>query len=245
MINRCMNYEKHYSTLMERSRTRTLTGYVEKHHILPRCLGGTDEIYNIAVLTPEEHFVAHQLLIKMHPGNRDLIYAAQLMTVHHTGARANNKLFGWLRKQCARAMSVQTKKWIAENGHPKGMLGKRHTVESNKRRSIACKAAMTESIGVAIYAFNMDGTFFKQYTTITECAADLKTSPSNVKYTADGKFGHCKGKQLRYEMVPSVDSYVSPFAGVKKETYTCPHCGKQGAGPAMPRWHFDNCKVRK
>ncbi len=24
--------------------------------------------------------------------------------------------------------------------------------------------------------------------------------------------------------------------------YTCPHCGKQGKGPMMKRWHFQNCK---
>ena len=26
--------------------------------------------------------------------------------------------------------------------------------------------------------------------------------------------------------------------------YTCPHCNKEGAGPMMKRWHFDNCKHR-
>ena len=25
--------------------------------------------------------------------------------------------------------------------------------------------------------------------------------------------------------------------------YTCPHCGKDGKGPSMKRYHFDNCKV--
>jgi hypothetical protein len=30
----------------------------------------------------------------------------------------------------------------------------------------------------------------------------------------------------------------------KQETYTCPHCNKQG-GRTMVRWHFDNCKNKK
>jgi hypothetical protein len=30
----------------------------------------------------------------------------------------------------------------------------------------------------------------------------------------------------------------------KKETFTCPHCGKVGRGGSMTRWHFDNCKSR-
>jgi group I intron endonuclease len=24
----------------------------------------------------------------------------------------------------------------------------------------------------------------------------------------------------------------------------CPHCGKEGKGPSMNRWHFDNCKMK-
>lgn len=31
----------------------------------------------------------------------------------------------------------------------------------------------------------------------------------------------------------------------KKETFTCPHCGKVGGGGSMTRWHFDNCKEKK
>jgi hypothetical protein len=31
----------------------------------------------------------------------------------------------------------------------------------------------------------------------------------------------------------------------KKETFTCPHCGKVGSGGSMTRWHFDNCKEKK
>ena len=31
----------------------------------------------------------------------------------------------------------------------------------------------------------------------------------------------------------------------KKETFTCPHCGKVGSGGSMTRWHFDNCRENK
>ena len=30
-----------------------------------------------------------------------------------------------------------------------------------------------------------------------------------------------------------------------KLTHICPHCGKQGNGNSMKRWHFDNCKTKK
>lgn len=64
----------HYDRLIERARIRKLEGYVEKHHILPKCIGGSNDKTNIVSLTPEEHYVAHQLLVKIYPGVQGLIY---------------------------------------------------------------------------------------------------------------------------------------------------------------------------
>lgn len=41
--------------------------YHEFHHIVPRCVGGTDMKSNIVALTPREHFLCHWLLTKMYP----------------------------------------------------------------------------------------------------------------------------------------------------------------------------------
>lgn len=71
-----MNYIQIYTRLMERSTTRTLGCYTERHHIHPKCMGGVNEPHNIAILTPEEHFIAHQLLVKIYPHNKELIFAA-------------------------------------------------------------------------------------------------------------------------------------------------------------------------
>lgn len=100
-----MNYKNIYDKLMERSRNRVLVGYRERHHIVPRCLGGGDSPHNIAVLTPEEHYVAHLLLVKMYPGNHKLVYAAQMMCVSGSKVKRNNKTFGWLRRKVSEESS--------------------------------------------------------------------------------------------------------------------------------------------
>lgn len=41
-------------------------GYVEKHHIKPRSIGGTDDPDNLVLLTPREHFICHWLLVKIY-----------------------------------------------------------------------------------------------------------------------------------------------------------------------------------
>lgn len=93
-----MNYSRIYDRLIERARTRTLVNvYSERHHVVPRCEGGTDDAANLVELTPEEHYVAHQLLTKMYPNSRGLMFAAVAMTAGY--GRMNNKLFGWVRRR--------------------------------------------------------------------------------------------------------------------------------------------------
>jgi hypothetical protein len=95
-----MNYEIHYNRLIESAQNRVLEDYTELHHIIPRCMGGTDKTTNLVDLTPEEHFVAHQLLTKMYPDNASLRYAANLM------GNRNNKSYGWLKRGVSRSMKA-------------------------------------------------------------------------------------------------------------------------------------------
>jgi hypothetical protein len=100
-----MNYKKHYDLLISRAKTRTITGYKERHHIIPRCLGGSDEATNLVDLLPEEHYVAHQLLVKIYPNCSPLIKAAAMMCINSlTQQRNSNKMYGWLRKRLADVM---------------------------------------------------------------------------------------------------------------------------------------------
>lgn len=100
-----MNYQAIYDRLIERSRNRTINGYSERHHILPRCLGGGDEEANIAVLTAEEHYLAHQLLVRLYPGDLGILSAAHVMTTTRHAGRSANKLYGWLRRRMAVAQT--------------------------------------------------------------------------------------------------------------------------------------------
>lgn len=110
-----MNYKKHYDLLIERAKTRTINGYNEKHHIIPRCMGGDDSDDNLVKLYPEEHYLAHQLLVKMYPTNRKLIFAANMMCVGHGEKRQSNKRFGWLRRKLAVAISKCNSGRVSKN----------------------------------------------------------------------------------------------------------------------------------
>ena len=120
-----MNYQKHYNILINRAKNRLLEGYVEKHHIIPRCMNGSNDIENIVSLTPEEHYVAHQLLVKIYPNEPKLIYAAKMMTVKSPDhKRRNNKLYGWLRKHVSKQLSGTPKSEEQKRKQSEKMKGK-------------------------------------------------------------------------------------------------------------------------
>ena len=63
-----MKYQKHYDLLIDRARSENRKRYkksdiryacYEKHHIVPTCIGGTNDKSNLVLLKPEEHYIAH------------------------------------------------------------------------------------------------------------------------------------------------------------------------------------------
>ena len=71
-INKFMDYLKHYNLLVETRKKlerKFITGCgYEKHHIVPKSLGGANTKENIVVFTPREHCLAHMILAKMYSG---------------------------------------------------------------------------------------------------------------------------------------------------------------------------------
>ena len=61
-----MNYQIIYDNLINQAKNRLVDGYTEKHHILPKSMGGSNQAFNIVKLTAREHFLAHWLLFKIY-----------------------------------------------------------------------------------------------------------------------------------------------------------------------------------
>jgi hypothetical protein len=73
-----LDYKLHYNLLIEKSKNREKPVVYERHHILPKSMGGTDKEDNFAYLTPKEHYVAHHLLWKIYK-SEEMHYAFWLM----------------------------------------------------------------------------------------------------------------------------------------------------------------------
>jgi len=165
-----MDYQKIYNQIVERAKSRLLEGYSEKHHIIPKCLGGSNEYNNIIILTAREHYICHWLLIRIYPQNSKLIYAFWMMS---TSSRYNvssrsyeeaRQLQSVIRSQKMKGhnTSILTKEKISKSN--KGKLrtkehririsnslkgntiwiGKTHTKESKQKMSDAKKGKVAK-----------------------------------------------------------------------------------------------------
>jgi hypothetical protein len=105
-------YNKIIKRAQQENRKKSKESYYELHHIVPRCMGGADDKDNLVLLTAREHYIAHQLLVKMVDDatiQQKLIAATVLMAScpvkHGVNNRSNNRLYEWVRKKHSKAMS--------------------------------------------------------------------------------------------------------------------------------------------
>jgi len=222
---------KHYLKLCGRALSRDLNEsiYVEKHHVFPKSLYGDNGF--VVKLTAPEHYIAHQLLVKMFPKNRKLIYAARMMTVNdHRSQKRNNKLYGWLKEAYSRAgQSIESnrkrsktqtglkqseetkkKKSLALMGHPAWNKGMKHTDAARKKMSVALKGK--------------------------------KKSEEHRKKLSVAKKGKSNGHHS--EETKRKMAEVRKGRRFPQHKLTCPHCKMVGGTGNMKRFHFDNCKLR-
>lgn len=83
-----MNYKKIHDNIIASAlrRTPAKNTYTERHHILPRCEGGSDSPDNIVVLTHKEHRLVHYLRYKF-TGDVRHLHAYYMRTKNETISR--------------------------------------------------------------------------------------------------------------------------------------------------------------
>jgi len=95
-------YSNWYYQLIQRaqSREREVSLSYEKHHIIPKSLGGSNDNENLAHLTPREHFLAHRLLTKMTAGQDNIKMVWAIHRMMYVGNRIlNSHTYEMCRKQ--------------------------------------------------------------------------------------------------------------------------------------------------
>lgn len=89
----CVRYVQRYDKFINAMKHRAFDDelYSEKHHIVPRCMNGSNDESNLIKLYPREHYIAHMLLALAYPTNFKLI-SAFIQMAHKNTKKVNGLL---------------------------------------------------------------------------------------------------------------------------------------------------------
>lgn len=143
-----MNYKNLYENIINTAKTRNFVfEYGEKHHIIPRCLGGDNKKQNIVKLTAKEHFICHYLLVKIYPNNEKIFYAFWGMcNQKNKKVKRDYKISSRLYEKARKQFS---EKFSGEN-HPN--FGKTPSQEARRKASEKLKGENNPNFGKSINA---------------------------------------------------------------------------------------------
>jgi hypothetical protein len=115
-----MDYLKVYNRLIQKRKKHLVTGYAEKHHILPKCLGGADDENNLVELTAREHFIAHLLIHKIYKCGKTAyaLWMMQCKSPSFKGERnfiKNSRMYEWARNQFIKYFKGENKNFGEDN----------------------------------------------------------------------------------------------------------------------------------
>ncbi|MHA2407450.1 MAG: HNH endonuclease signature motif containing protein [Candidatus Ranarchaeia archaeon] len=143
-----MNYSLIYEQLIENRRINQITDeYVERHHIIPKSLGGSDENDNIVSLSGREHYIAHLLLHKIH-NRKETAYALWMMQCKsHTNDKRphikNSRMYEWARKEFSKHISKSAKSRVGNKNTQFGTMWISN-IEMKQNKKISKKDSIPE-----------------------------------------------------------------------------------------------------
>lgn len=255
-----MNYKFHYDALIDKAKRRGKTcEFTESHHIIPRCLRGSDDAENLVDLYPREHYVAHLLLAKINPDVNGLWFAVHMMAnTKNKNMRLTNKTYQWVKDQYVLRIATTNKNKQAVkygfNSYWEQVKSIWNLFESERisANRISKKLAIP-SANVCRCLNDYMLMFPESVDLYDEIQFEIKSYNSkqtraNIKPESEKR---------RLDAVRAVDyternlklsgdrlGINNPNFGNKtsKSKTTCPHCGFTGGTGGIHRWHFDNCK---
>ena len=148
-------YNNWYYQIIKRASNRLLEGYIEKHHIIPKSLNGSDDRTNLVTLTAREHFICHLLLTKMVAGTQryKMIKAAKMLSnvigPGQSRYKVTNRVYAILKENIEVPIETRIKMSVAQKTRflntTGTFLNKTHSKETRKKMSISASKPKSTS----------------------------------------------------------------------------------------------------
>lgn len=250
-------YETWYNNITLRGKAARDLEYSERHHILPKSLGGSDDYENITTLTAREHFICHWLLTKIYTSGKErylVINALQGMkreNKHQVRYSSNitSRVYENLKEEWSRLSSERV------SGENNPMYGdKFYRSEEGKKRQR--DAVLGDKNGSKQAAARMKISESKTGKTRPEFSKEWREKLSESKKGENNnRYGVVVSKETRQKISEKlkgrtqsaevIEHRASKIRGIKREKKLCPHCNTLIAVNVYARWHGDNCKLKK
>lgn len=227
-----MNYQKIYNEIIDNAKTRNIQDvYYENHHIIPKCMGGSNKKDNLVKLTAREHFICHWLLFRQYRTSK-LAHAWFCMcrTSENQSRYCTSKQYEYARTAHSNAVSKQMK----GVGNP--FYGKKHTKKSIAKIILANK------------------NHIKTQEVIDNWVEKVAKNPKSTEHRSKiGRKGLTMLQNI-YTMkiirVPLIEvgviydilEWVNPRKLNPEIKFKCEHCEMVTTKSNLTRWHNDNCK---
>lgn len=243
-------YTKWYNRIIQNGKTEKSEGD-ERHHIVPRSLGGNDEPQNIAFITPREHFVCHWLLTKIHPAGEEhwkMINAFRMMRAENPNqqrysTKITSRVYENLKKEYAKLQSER----VAGENNP--MWRRTHTEEA--RRAISKKNTGKKLTDEQVAKQIKAQTGRKRKPFSDEWRARMSESKQGKN---NNRYGVVLSEETRQKIGDKIRGRKQTDEekarrgeanrGKTKPKILCPHCEQMIAVNTYPRWHGDRCRSR-
>lgn len=253
-----MDYLKHYEKLISKAKMRDYDQleYYETHHILPVCMGGTDDGTNLVKLFGREHYLAHLLLAKIYPNNDSLIYAVVMMANNEKWpGRTNNKLYEWVRRKHSAFMTFRVRDtWAKKYGY-KDIDDQKLSIWKLFTENQLTTDQMIELTGVPGVNIRRCLNLYASENNLTQQLADIDFRNKSLGQKVARNNFTPEQEKRRIAAVKNMDYSArtiktgprdgsnNPVFGLSwvHEKKICPHCGILAGGK---RWHFDNCRKK-
>lgn len=132
-------YTRWYFNIINNAKTQQQVGYSEKHHIIPKSLGGKNDKSNIVLLNAKAHFISHLLLPKMCITTNDkrrMVYAFYRMShsSKYTKDRYTSSLYSFHKENFIKLISGKNHPLYGRSdlfiGSKNPFFGKKHSKET-------------------------------------------------------------------------------------------------------------------
>lgn len=235
-------YTGWYYSIINQARGRNLSPekYYEKHHIIPKSLGGSNRKENIVPLTAREHFVCHLLLIRMTTGTdkAKMVNAALRLATDKKDRKVTSRCYEYIKKIRVQYLRESTR---GENNH---FYGRKHSDETRKKMSESRKKWSYTEEHLAKFRGRvgpMTGKTHNEETRKKLSIAGKNRNPSEETKKKTSETMLAKNIRRSDE---TKEKMRKAKIGIKHPSKACPHCGKFVTVGMFARWHGENCKVK-